>query len=123
MQKLLSHILISLALILVVTHIASANLTGGNCEAGKLCNPLSVGSSLADFLQAIVDKVILPIGSIVAVGAFIWTGFLFVLARGNPADLEKAKKSLLYTCIGTALLLGAWTLATVVQSTVNQLKS
>jgi hypothetical protein len=121
MKKFISHGLVCLVLILFFTHIAHADLTGGNCEPGKLCNPLSVGSSLADFLQAIVDKVILPIGSIAAVGAFIWTGFLFVVARGNESTLERAKRSLLYTSIGTALLLGAWTLATVVQTTVNQL--
>ena len=50
--------------------------------------------------------------------AIIYSGFLFVAARGNSEKLTKAKDTLLYTIIGAAILLGAWAIATMISSTV-----
>ncbi len=86
-------------------------------------NPLDCGQdcTLVDFLKKIVDELVLPIGAILAVLAFIYTGFLFVMAQGNPGKLTTARTALLYTVVGTALLLGAWVFANVIRGTVNSL--
>ena len=55
--------------------------------------------------------------------AIIYAGFLFVTAQGNSEKLTKAKKTLLYTLIGAALLLGAVVIAEAIKGTVNDIKS
>mgnify|MGYP003394299859 FL=1 len=49
------------------------------------------------------------------------SGFMYVTAQGDETKIKTAHKSLLYTSIGTAVLLGAWTLANVICNTVNDL--
>jgi len=112
---------------------ANSGSTGGNSGntgnestsiTGKLENPFSgAGNSLIDLFNAIINKILLPVGSIIAVVAFIWTGFLFVTAQGNETKLDTAKRALLYVAIGTALLLGASMLAKVITNTVKSLES
>jgi len=55
--------------------------------------------------------------------AVIYSGFLFVFARGNSEKLGKAKDALLYTLIGAAILLGSWAIAEMIQATVTGLGS
>lgn len=93
---------------------------GGGSFSGKLDNPISVGS-FPEFI-ALLLKIAVQIGFPVAVLFIIYSGFLFVKAQGNEKDLEKAKKALTWTIIGTAILLGASVLSYAIQNTINQLK-
>ncbi len=86
---------------------------------GKLDNPISV-NSFPDFI-ALLLKIAVQIGFPVAVLFIIYSGFLFVKAQGNEKELETAKKSLTWTIIGTAVLLGASVLSYAIQNTINQL--
>ena len=95
---------------------------GGNPPVGikvKLENPFKGGDTLFAFIQTIINKLILPIGGILAVLAFIYSGFLYVMAQGNETKLKTAHKALLYTAVGTALLLGAWVFANVICHTLE----
>lgn len=94
----------------------------GDCDA-TFCieNPFNVGGGLYDLLQKVVNEIILPIGGVLAVLAFIFAGFLYVTAQGNETKIKKAHNALLYAAIGTALLLGAWTFANVIRNTVNDI--
>ncbi len=101
---------------------------GGGTPAGTqslrftLDNPLkaSYGSDIPSFLHGLLTRVILPLAEVIIVFMFIYTGFMFVMAQGNPGKLDKAKNSLLYTAIGTAILLGAWGISLIIKNTVNQ---
>jgi hypothetical protein len=97
---------------------------GSNPSSGggviKIPNPFRTGGSLLDFFMAIVNGIIIPIGQIVAVCAFIYTGFLFVTAQGSDSKLKDAKSAFLNSVIGTAILLGAWVIARVIEGTINQ---
>lgn len=86
-----------------------------------LDNPFNVGGNLYDVAKAIVNNVVLPIGGVLCVLAFIYAGFLYVTAQGNTNKIATANKALLYAAIGTAVLLGAWAIATVIQNTVGKL--
>lgn len=90
----------------------------------KFENPFagSGNGSLFDFLKTIIDRILLPIGGILAVLAFIYSGFLYVMAQGDESKIKTAHKALLYSAIGTAVLLGSWTLATVIENTISQLR-
>ncbi len=54
---------------------------------------------------------------------FIWSGFRFILARGNPTAIADAKKMFWWTIIGTLLILGAWTITNAIIGTVNSISS
>ena len=84
-------------------------------------NPLNKGTDIPKFISYILGYVV-KIGGIVAIFAFIWAGFLFVKAQGNPAELEKAKTTFINTCIGVAVLLGAQLIASIIVGTINTLK-
>lgn len=71
---------------------------------------------IANFLKAIV-QISLPILTLY----IVYSGFMFVMARGNEAQLEKAKHNFFYVIIGAILILGAWVLATLIASTANQI--
>ncbi|MFZ2484739.1 MAG: hypothetical protein WAX80_00520 [Minisyncoccia bacterium] len=100
----------------------SGSVSGPSINA-TLPNPFKagVGNSLFSLMKAIVDNILLPIGGVLAVMAFIYSGFLYVMAQGNESKLATAHKALLYTSIGTAILLGSWVLANVICQTIGQL--
>ena len=86
---------------------------------GKITNPLaSKGyNNINDFIKAILQGAI-KIGIPIIALAIIYSGFLFVSARGNSEKLSEAKNALLYTCIGAAILLGAWAIAQLISETI-----
>ena len=86
-------------------------------------NPLRTGDNISDFMKTIVEEVVLPIGGVLAVLAFIWSGFKFVTAQGNGSQIEEARRALFYTAIGTAILLGAVALTAVISNTVDAIKT
>lgn len=105
--------------VLLIVGMAHAQCT----SSGTFCNPLnSTGSSIAgfigEFLKAIVE-VALPILTLF----IVYSGFLFVYARGNEAELKRAKNNFLYVIIGAILILGAYELSTIISGTVKQVTS
>ncbi len=85
-------------------------------------NPLGKNGpqDIPAFIQVII-KIVLIVAVPVVTLAIIYTGFLFVEARGKPEEITKAKKALTYTLIGSALLLGALVIAKAIQVTVNEI--
>lgn len=83
-------------------------------------NPLQGGTSLESFLNTILSFVI-RIGAIIVVLMLVYVGYLFVVARGAPGEIEAAKKALLWTIIGALILLGAQAISLGIQSTVQAL--
>lgn len=84
-------------------------------------NPLGCGiTSLPQFIKGVLT-IIVKVGIPVATLFIIWSGFLFLTAQGNEAKLTKAKHSFVWACIGTAVLLGAWLLATAINATIQSI--
>lgn len=98
---------------------ASSGFGTPNVSSGSsLENPLRFGSFcqlIKGLLQAIV-----AIGVPVAILFLVWVGFKFVLAQGDPKKLSEARKNFLNTVIGIGIFLGAWIIAQVIASTVQQ---
>jgi hypothetical protein len=89
----------------------------------QINNPLGPSlTTLPAFIEAILN-IVLVVGVPIVTLAIIYSGFLFVKARGNPEELTKAKKTLMYTLIGAALLLGSFVRANAIKGTVDQIKS
>lgn len=83
-------------------------------------NPIKA-DNLQDFIQSFIKGVLL-IGIPILVLFIIYAGFLYVKAQGNPGELEVAHRTLLYTIIGAALLLGAFVIANAIVGTVSEIE-
>lgn len=105
---------------IAVYGVASYALAQTPCDPNStVCNPVKfpdIAKFIAGFLRVVV-MVALPIISLF----IVYAGFLFVKARGNPGDLETAKKNFLYVIIGAILILGAWVISTLIAGTVSQI--
>lgn len=87
-----------------------------------LQNPLSNISTIPDAINKVLS-VIIRIALPLIIIFFIWSGLTFIFARGNPAEVTKAKQMFLYTVIGTLLILGAWVITNAIIGTVNAIIS
>lgn len=92
-----------------------------DAQQAKLENPLdpafsTVSGFIAGFLRAVV-MISMPIITLF----IVYSGFLFVTARGNQEQISRARKNFFWVIIGAILILGAWVLATLIGGTVTQL--
>ena len=96
---------------------AAPDIDGKRCStSGRICPPIRA-TSIQAFIKELLEGVI-KIGMPVIALAIIYSGFLFVSARGNSEAIKKAKDSLMYTLIGAAVLLGSWAIAKLISDTV-----
>jgi hypothetical protein len=95
-------------------------VTTGTNSGGSLINPLQGGANLQTFLLNLLDFVI-RIGAIIVVLMLVYVGYLFVIARGAPGEIEAARKALLWTLVGALILLGSKAIALAIQATVATL--
>ncbi len=83
-------------------------------------NPLKF-NDISVFINSLLGYVVI-VGGVVATCAFIWAGFTYVKAQGNDGELTKAKDIFINTCYGTALLLGAQLISTIIKGTIDTLR-
>ena len=84
-----------------------------------LCNPLKTGSFTA--LMESISQLAVQIGIPIAALFIIYSGLKLVMARGNEESIKKAKTGLTWAIIGSGILIGAWTIMKILQSTVESL--
>lgn len=87
--------------------------------APRLTNPLE-SESILDLLQTLLG-VVVQVGIPLIALAIVYSGFLFVKAQGNESQLSEAKKTLYWTVIGAAIVLGAAVISGVIQTTIKNL--
>ncbi len=109
-----------LFLALIITPYAVfAQLTG---ESGPIFdNPLRA-ETITDLLTDVLD-IVVQVGLVVIVFFIIFAGFQFVTAGGNETKLINARKAIVATLIGSAIVLGSYAIATALKNTVDQLKA
>lgn len=108
----------------IASYFAAATAFAQDCTNGGancLGNPLNPSfSSIPNFIAGAL-RVMVELALPVLTLMIVYSGFLFVFARGNQEALSKAKSNLLYVIIGAILILGAWVIATLISGTVMQL--
>jgi hypothetical protein len=90
-------------------------------ESGQVQNPFGGANTLIGFIEFILNNIVLPIGAVIAVLFLVFSGFLFVTARGEEEKLKLAKKTFLWTVVGIAVLLGSVAIANAIQATLCQI--
>lgn len=97
----------------------SSNESGKRTKFG---NPLPEGlDTIPEIVSAIVKGIVIPIAVPLLGLSIIYTGFLFVQARGNETKLTEAKNALKWTLIGGAIILAAYVIAEALQATINDI--
>lgn len=83
-----------------------------------LDNPIKGVDDIYEFVALVLENVVIPIGSVIVVLMFIYSGFLFVTARGNEDQIKTARHIFLNVVIGTVILLGSVVIAQVIKNTI-----
>ncbi|MFA6463848.1 MAG: hypothetical protein WCV55_02485 [Candidatus Paceibacterota bacterium] len=84
---------------------------------GKLANPISA-TSIPDFLKSILTAAT-EIGAIIGALSIMYGGYLYATAQGDEEKLKKAKATVTWALVGTAVLIGATVIITAVTTTVG----
>jgi hypothetical protein len=87
----------------------------------KFSNPFKNLGSFEKITSAVLTGIVIPVGLPVLAIFIMYTGFLFVKARGNPAELVNAKKAAKWTAIGGFIMIGALTIVQFIQATFNNI--
>jgi hypothetical protein len=87
----------------------------------QIKNPLGSNNNDIPTIVSTILGYVVEAGGVVAVCAFIWVGFSFVKAQGNPEALKTAKTGFYNTCIGVALLIGAKIIASIIINTISNI--
>lgn len=92
---------------------------GSGCDSQHFCNPIAA-NDLSGLLSGLL-QVVTAIGAVVVVFFIILAGFNYVTARGDEKKIQSATKTLTWTVIGAAVILGAQVIADALKGTVNEL--
>src|SRR3989344_8479907 len=104
-MEIIKNFLWTLILIFLFGPKAVSAVAPGQPITPKFENPLKAESFKA--LVVNLMEIIIQIGIPIGVFFIIYAGFLLVTARGNEDKVKKGKQFLLWSVIGTAVLLGA----------------
>lgn len=70
-------------------------------------------SQIQSFIRSVI-QVMVTLAGLVSVGFFVWGGFGYITSSGNPESLDRSKKTILYSAIGLAIVLGSFVLSNIV---------
>lgn len=126
-KNILSYFVpIVIIMIFGIPFLAEAGDVGGPGQPSiEIKNPFNCSGSecsIPGFINMVLEKILLPIGGVIAVLMIIWAGLLYVTARGDTTKIARAHDALLWTVIGAAILLGATVISKAIQATIDQLK-
>lgn len=120
-------IIASFFLIPLFVSAQSGGGTGGGSVSLpiRIANPFNCGGAsnctIMTLITSILNGIVMPIAAVAVTVWIVWAGFGFLMAQGKPAEIDKAKQRLLWSLIGTGILLGAVGIANVISNTVRTL--
>ncbi|MCB9811019.1 MAG: hypothetical protein H6779_04685 [Candidatus Nomurabacteria bacterium] len=100
---------------LEVTYVQAA-APGVGATQVTLENPLNV-DSIEELLQLIL-QIVITIATPIVIFFIIYAGFLYVTAKGNAEQTQKATRALTYAIIGGVLIIGAVVIAGIIKNLV-----
>lgn len=123
-QKLFSLMLIfsmmsGVALVPVLA-FAAPGTSAAPAGTPSINNPLKDVGSLQQLVAKLIN-LLLQIAIPIAALFIMYAGFLFVSARGDAAQITKAKDVFKWTVIGAAVLLSSSLIVGLLQGTINKI--
>lgn len=100
--------------------VSSSSGTSGPIDL-NLPNPLAgTIDTLPEFFRKLIDIIIKIAIPLIAI-AIVYSGLLFVTARGNEEQLKTAKNTFLFAVIGGLILLASWLIAEAIKDALTTL--
>ena len=119
-KKNLIFTLLIISFVFLAISSSFAQTTGSNSGGVTIENPIKA-DTLAELLADILS-IIVQIGIPILVIMVIYTGFTFVMARGNENKITEAKTAIFSVLIGSAIVIGAYAISEAIRNTVNDLQ-
>lgn len=70
-------------------------------------------TKIQTFIKSVI-QILVTIAGLVSAGFFVWGGLGYITSSGNPEMLDRSKKTILYSAIGLAIVMGAFVLTNIV---------
>ena len=70
-------------------------------------------TKIQTFIQSIIS-ILVTLAGLLSVGFFVYGGIGYITSSGNPEALDKSKKTIQYSAIGLAVVLGAFVLSNII---------
>ena len=70
-------------------------------------------SQVDNFIRSVI-QVIAGLAGLIATGFFVIGGFGYITSSGNPEHLDKAKRTLLWSGIGLAIVIAAFVVSNII---------
>lgn len=99
-------IAVMIGLPLILTDTALAQSAGG---VGQVEN----------FIRNVI-QVLAGLAGLIATGFFVVGGFGYITSSGNPENLDKSKRTLLYSGMGLAITIGAFVLSNIISEIASK---
>lgn len=71
--------------------------------------------NVSNFIRSVIT-VIAGLAGLVATGFFVAGGFMYITSSGNPEHLDRAKRTLLWSGIGLAIVIAAFVISNIIVS-------
>ena len=121
MKTILFTLLLVCSISLGTFGVAHADPLGGTGPTQSVTFDNPIKSNSIQCLISDILKIVTNLGAVIAVFFIIYSGFMFITAQGDTKKIADARSTFLYTVIGTAILLGAWGLSTIISTTIGKI--
>lgn len=72
-------------------------------------------NQVESFIKSLIDAVA-GLAGIIATGFFVIGGLRYITSSGHPQNLDRAKRTILFSAIGLAITIGAFVLTNVISN-------
>jgi hypothetical protein len=86
--------------------------------AQSIPNPLGPTQTVKGVLINVL-RALLGLLGLIGVFMFIWGGFQFLLAGGNPELVKKGKATLFWSSLGLMIIIGSWVIVRFILETAT----
>ena len=70
-------------------------------------------TKIQTFIQNVI-QVLVTLAGLLSAGFFVWGGVGYITSSGNPESLDRSKKTIFYSAVGLAIVLGAFVLSNII---------
>ena len=88
-------------------------------DANGLCTPQITSLSDIWLIVAAVIEILLRLAALVAVGFIIFGGFEYITSQAEPANVEKARKTIINALVGLTIAILAAAVVTFIAGSVS----
>ena len=70
-------------------------------------------AKVQNFIQNII-QVLVTLAGLLAAGFFVMGGIGYITSSGNPENLDKSKRTIIFSALGLAIAIGAFVLSNII---------